>query len=158
MRHSSASEASAARGWGRSGAEMTYWPLSSVWHQQRFALAPAMVWCKTFFKNKFGSRHWPGSSVLDMMVMETITRTESRGAGKACHRDPVNTEIILQKHKPEIEQYIFGIKPKPLILVVLNTYSSYSKSALEKKSLKQCLKDEGEPLVCFRPCLLAYHV
>lgn len=158
MRHSSASEVSAERGWGTSGAGMTYWPLSSIWHQQRFALAQVIVQCKMVFKNKFGSRHWPSSPVLDVMVMETVTGTESRDAGKACHRDPVNTAIIFQKHKPEIEQYILGIKPKPLILVVLNTCSSYSKNALEKKSLKQCLKDEGEPLMCFRPCLLACYV
>lgn len=152
LRHSSASEGSAGRDWGRSGAGMTHRPLSSIWHQQRFALAPVIVQCKTVFKNKFGSRHWPSSPVLDMMVMETVTGTASRGAGKACHRDPINAEIIFQKHKPEIEQYIFGIKPKPFILVVLNTCSSYSKNALEKKSLKQHLKDEGEPLVCFCPC------
>lgn len=158
MRHSSASEVSAGRGWGGFGAGMTCWPLSSIWHQQRFALAPVIVQCKTFLKKRFGSRQWPSSPVLDVMVMETVTGTESRGVGKACHRDPVNTEIIFQKHKPEIEQYIFGTKPKPLILVALNSCSSYSKNALEKKSLKQCLKNEGQPLVCFCPCLFTYYV
>lgn len=132
---------------------MTYWPHSSIWHQQRFTLAPVTVQCKMVLKNKFGIRHWPSSPVLDVMVMETVTGTESRGMGKAWHRDPVNKEIIFQKCKPEIEQCVFGIKPKPLILVVLNNCSSYSKNALEKRSLEQCLKDEREPLVCFCPCL-----
>lgn len=89
-----------------------------------------------------GTRHWPSSPVLDMMmmVMETVTGTGSRGAGKACHRDPVNTEIVFQKHNPETEQYIFGIKPKPLIFVVLNTCSSYLKKCFGEKVPETMLK------------------
>jgi len=77
---------------------------------------------------------------MNMMVMETVTGTASRGAGKACHKDPVNTEIIFQKHKPEIEQYISGTKPKPLILVVLSTCNSYSKKCFGEKVPETMLK------------------
>lgn len=79
LRHSSASEVRAGRDRGRSGAGMTCWPLSSIWHQQRFALAPVILQHKMVHKNKSGSRPWASSAALDVMVMGTVTGTESRG-------------------------------------------------------------------------------
>lgn len=73
---------SAGRGWGRPGAGVTYWPLSSIWQQQRFALAPVIMQCNMGFKNQFGSRHWPRSPVLDKMDMATVTGTGSRAQGR----------------------------------------------------------------------------
>lgn len=157
-RNSSASKASE----GRVGAflhptprtGMTSWPLSPSWHQQRFTLAALTMQCKMVFKNKFASSHQPSSPVLDTMVMETATGMESGDGGREHCRVPINAEILLQKHKTETEQCIFGIKPRPLILVALSTCSSYSKNVLKTKSPKQSFKDEGKPLVCFPPCLL----
>lgn len=136
-RNSSASEASE----GRVGAflhptprtGMTSWPLSPSWHQQRFTLAALTMQCKMVFKNKFVSSHWPSSPVLDTMVMETATGMESGDGGREHCRVPINAEILFQKHKTETEQCIFGIKPRPLILVALSTCSSYSKKCFEEK-------------------------
>lgn len=60
------------------------------------ALASVTMHCKTFLKANLEAG--TGSRVLDVMVVEKATGTESRGAGK----DPVAAEILLQKHKPEI--------------------------------------------------------
>lgn len=89
------------------------------------------------------------------MAVEAVMGVESRSMGEAWRSNPLNTDIISQKHKLKTEQYIFGIKPTPS--VVLNMCRSFSKNVLGKKSLKQCLKVRGGhwSALSLLPCILS---
>lgn len=46
------------------------------------------------------------------MDMETVMGGEAGARGRR-GSDPLNTDIIFQKHKPKTEQYIFGVNQPP---------------------------------------------
>lgn len=108
--------------------------------------------CSTKWFIKINLEAGPGPVQQRWMWWSWEQSREQRA--EACHRDRFNTEIIFQKHKPEIEQCIFGMKPKPLLLVVLNTCSSSSKNALEKMSLKLLKRWGGASGSSLLACML----